>query len=66
MTQASETEAPTLTKNDRCDYRDCTAQAQARAHLLEGTLDFCGHHFTSIEEALTDQALSILDERINQ
>lgn len=48
---------------DRCDTRACTAQARVRAHFGESHVDFCGHHFTSVEDAVREQADDITDER---
>ena len=61
--------APTLTPHDRCDGCGVDdmgrgiAQARVRVRLLSGTLDLCGHHFEVNEDALSAQALEIIDER---
>jgi hypothetical protein len=41
-----------LTKADRCDFRQCGAQAQVYAVLGSHGLAFCGHHYRQEEEAL--------------
>lgn len=49
---------------DRCDNRDCNAQARVRAIFEDGAiLDFCAHDFAEIEGPLTEQSSFIIDER---
>jgi hypothetical protein len=38
----------TLTATDRCDSKDCSAQAYVRATGVTGELLFCNHHYESI------------------
>ncbi len=58
----SHTEAtPVLTAADRCDQ--CGARAWVRVTLTAGDLHFCAHHASKHMEALSAQALTILDER---
>lgn len=37
-----------LTANDRCDAKDCSAQAYVKATGVAGELLFCGHHYESL------------------
>ena len=37
-----------LTANDRCDAKECTAQAYVRATGVTGELLFCNHHYENI------------------
>lgn len=50
---------------DRCD--NCAAQAFVRAYFMNGSLQFCAHHFRENEEAVREQSLNVLDvrDRIN-
>lgn len=51
-----------LTSADRCDT--CGSQAYVRVNNGQLTLDFCGHHFAKLDEALDQQGWSIaIDER---
>lgn len=53
-----------LTANDRCDARDCKAQAYVKATGVTGELLFCGHHFNRADgEKLRAFAFEIIDER---
>lgn len=58
---------PTLTANDRCDVRDCGAQAYVSVDFpaLQSNLLFCAHHFAAYEPALKAliTAIVIHDER---
>lgn len=54
----------TLTAHDRCDVRDCGAQALVRAVYVSGDLLFCGHHFAANEDAVVTTAGEIHDERL--
>lgn len=49
-----------LTNNDRCDR--CSAQALFLCKGITGELMFCGHHFNSNKESLTNWAYEIIDE----
>ena len=57
-----------LTKMDRCDVKDCPAQAWVLVQFITGSLYFCSHHFNENEAGLFDTAVDILDEseRINE
>ena len=37
-----------LTATDRCDAKDCGAQAYIKATGVSGELLFCGHHYEKI------------------
>ena len=51
-----------LNATDRCDR--CGATAYVRVMLLKGgDLQFCSHHFMSVETAITPLAIAIQDER---
>lgn len=58
-----------LTANDRCDARDCGAQAYVKATGVTGELFFCGHHYelivndTSGYDKMIKFAFNIVDER---
>lgn len=58
-----------LTANDRCDVKDCGAQAYVKATGVSGDLFFCGHHYELIvnESSGYDKmmkfAFNIIDER---
>lgn len=58
-----------LTANDRCDARDCGAQAYVKATGVTGELLFCGHHYELIVnnavgyDKMMKFAYSIADER---
>jgi hypothetical protein len=52
-----------LTKSDRCDAKDCPAQAFVLVKFNTGNLFFCGHHYSKFEPSLFEKALDILDER---
>ena len=47
----------TLVSTDRCDT--CAAQAYVRVNKADMVLDFCGHHFTKLGEALDKNGWSI-------
>jgi hypothetical protein len=38
-------EAWTMTANDRCDAKECGAQAYVKATGVAGELLFCNHHY---------------------
>lgn len=52
-----------LTKMDRCDVRDCPAQAFVLVQFVTGSLYFCSHHYNEHETGLFDTAVDIIDER---
>jgi hypothetical protein len=58
-----------LTALDRCDTKDCTAQAYVVAVGVTGELMFCAHHYQKIANnavgyaALEKFAYRIVDER---
>jgi hypothetical protein len=58
-----------LTTNDRCDYKDCSAQAYVSAKGVSGELFFCSHHYESIVnnavgyDKIMKFAFNIVDER---
>jgi hypothetical protein len=57
----TQTATPTLTAADRCDR--CGAQAYVRVILPGGgDLLFCAHHYTANAQALSAQAVDIVDE----
>lgn len=62
-------EEVTLTALDRCDAKNCGAQAYVKAVGVSGELVFCGHHYESIInnavgwENLEKFAYQIIDER---
>lgn len=64
-----ETAGWVLTANDRCDAKDCGAQAYVKATGVVGELLFCGHHYELIVnntdgyDKMMKFAFSITDER---
>lgn len=46
---------------ETCDK--CGVRAYVRVVLESGNLDFCGHHYTALEEALQGSALYVFDYR---
>lgn len=48
MTEVVETVEWVLTANDRCDAKDCSAQAYVKATGVAGELLFCNHHYEKI------------------
>lgn len=58
-----------LTANDRCDAKDCAAQAYVKATGVTGELLFCNHHYEDIVNSPTGYenmmkfAFNIDDER---
>lgn len=59
----------TLTAVDRCDARNCSAQAFVRAVGVNGELLFCSHHYNKIMDNAVGYgnmekfAYQIIDER---
>lgn len=64
-----ETAGWVLTANDRCDAKECGAQAYVKAMGVAGELLFCGHHYEKIVnnavgyDKMMKFAFSIEDER---
>ena len=52
-----------LNAKDRCDKRDCGAQAFVWVNLLSGDLLFCSHHYNKNEAALVPLVIEVIDER---
>ena len=58
-----------LTVNDRCDSKDCGAQAYVMVTGVSGSLDFCAHHYNKIMDnavgydKMMKFAYEIIDER---
>lgn len=58
-----------LTAEDRCDARECGAQAYVKVTGVTGSLLFCGHHYNKIidnavgYDKLERFAYEIIDER---
>lgn len=58
-----------LTALDRCDAKDCSAQAYVKAVGITGELMFCGHHYENIVndavgyDKMMNFAFEVLDER---
>ena len=52
-----------LTVFDRCDAKDCSAQAYVRARLGSGLeLVFCGHHGRALVPALVGRGATVRDD----
>ena len=48
---------------DRCDAKDCSAQAYVRARLASGSeLVFCGHHGRALVPALVGRGATVRDD----
>lgn len=59
-----ETKEWTLTANDRCDGKECGAQAYVLVRGISGELMFCAHHFSKANgDKLQSFAFDIIDER---
>ena len=56
---------PPIKATDRCDKRECNAQALVRVVTPSGDLDFCGHHYAIVEWSLIAVAVFVLDQRGN-
>ena len=63
METAVQEKTRVLVKSDRCDARNCPAQAFVLAKFITGELYFCGHHFSKHEDAIVSTAYDIVDER---
>lgn len=62
--QIEEEQEITLTTLDRCDAKDCGAQAYVKATGVSGELLFCGHHYNKFNgEKLEAFAYEVIDER---
>ena len=60
-TAAQTLSLPVLSASDRCDR--CGAQAYVLAELTGGSvLLFCGHHWSTHEEALAPRAQRVVNE----
>lgn len=60
----SETKEFILTAADRCDGKECGAQAYVLVRGISGELMFCAHHFNKTDkEKLEAFAFEIIDER---
>lgn len=60
----TETKEFVLTALDRCDYRDCGAQAYVLLKGMAGELTFCSHHYNSLDsQKLGAFAFETIDER---
>lgn len=58
------TEEWTLTASDRCDGKDCGAQAYVLVKGITGELMLCAHHYNKANgEKLQAFAFEIIDER---
>lgn len=54
----------TLNANDRCDAKECGAQAYVHVKGISGELMFCAHHFSKADgEKLSAFAFEMIDER---
>lgn len=59
-----ETKEWVLTALDRCDGKDCAAQAYVLVKGVSGELYFCGHHYNKTNgDKLQAFAFEIIDER---
>lgn len=62
-------EAWIITANDRCDTKECGAQAYIKAIGVTGELFFCNHHYENIVNSTVGYdkmikfAFDIVDER---
>lgn len=53
-----------LTALDRCDGKDCGAQAYVLIKGVSGELMFCSHHFNKTDgDKLRSFAFEVIDER---
>ena len=60
----TETKEWVLTALDRCDGKDCSAQAYVLVKGVSGELYFCGHHYNKTNaDKLQEFAFEIIDER---
>jgi hypothetical protein len=50
-------------QDDRCCRRKCDARAFVFAQFKTGGLGWCGHHGTEQWDAITAQALVVIDNR---
>jgi hypothetical protein len=64
-----ETKTWTLNANDRCDAKECKAQAYVDVKGVTGNLLFCSHHYNKImsnekaSEKMNAFAFETIDER---
>jgi hypothetical protein len=62
--EAVKTKEWTLRIADRCDAKDCGAQAYVNVKGISGELLFCSHHFNKFDgDKLQAFAFEIIDER---
>jgi hypothetical protein len=65
----TETQEWILTATDRCDGKECSAQAYVRVTGVTGELLFCSHHYNKIIDSPTGYdkmmafAFEFVDER---
>ena len=58
-----------LTASDRCDTKDCSAQAYVKTTGVSGDLLFCGHHYDKVMaipdgyNSMMSFMISVVDER---
>lgn len=58
-----------LTASDRCDAKDCSAQAYVKTTGVSGDLLFCGHHYDKVMaipdgyNSMMSFMISVVDER---
>lgn len=52
---------PELTALDRCDHRECGAQAWVRLTMgtAETALQWCLHHYAGVANAMADQGFAM-------
>lgn len=68
-TPASKAAGWILTAEDRCDSKECGAQAYVKVTGVTGSLLFCGHHYNKIVDnavgydKLERFAYEVIDER---
>lgn len=69
MVDVEEKVSWTLTANDRCDAKECKAQAYVDVKGVTGNLLFCSHHYNKImsneigSEKMKAFAFETIDER---
>jgi len=63
MEETTNEESAFLTKMDRCDAKDCPAQAFVLVKFITGELLFCGHHYNKYEASLIKDSYEVIDER---
>ena len=53
----------TPTSSDRCDWKDCPAQAYIKITGVSGDLLFCNHHYNRAEPRIQNFAFKVDDRR---